>query len=287
MDWTRHRDTWPLAETSRFVLSKPHKWHVQESGSGPLLLLLHGAGGGTQSWRHLIPVLNKNYRTVAIDLPGQGFTKLGAQQRCGLDDMSEDIAALCAQEGWRPAAIIGHSAGAAIALRMAESMAPAPPVVGINAALGNFKGPAGVLFPVMAKVLAATPWVAHLFTASTARKGSVERLLAGTGSTLPPEDMVYYKALVSDRGHVDAALAMMAQWRLDPLLARLEGHPSRTLLIAGAGDKTVPPQTSKEVADRMPDAAYVELPGLGHLAHEEDAPAVAALIEPFLKEQLG
>ncbi len=271
-----------MAETSRFVLSTPHKWHVQESGNGPLLLLLHGAGGGTQSWRHLIPVLNRRFRTIAVDLPGQGFTKLGAQQRCGLDEMSADIVALCAQEGWQPDALVGHSAGAAIALRMAEEMSPAPPVIGINAALGNFKGPAALLFPVMAKVLAATPWVAHLFTASTARKGSVERLLAGTGSSLPPEDIAYYKALVSDRDHVDAALAMMAQWRLDPLLSRLGRHPSRTLLIAGSGDKTVPPQTSQDVAAQMPEASYSELPGLGHLAHEEDAGAVAALIEAFM-----
>lgn len=276
-----------MAQSSRFVLSKPHKWHVQDSGSGPLVLLLHGAGGGTQSWRHLIPLLNENYRTVAIDLPGQGFTKLGAQQRCGLDDMSEDIAALCAQEGWEPDAIIGHSAGAAIALRMAEDLTPAPPVIGINAALGNFKGPAGILFPVMAKILAATPWVAHLFTASASRKGSVERLLAGTGSTLAPEDMAFYKALISDRGHVDAALAMMAQWRLDPLLSRLGQHPSRTLLIAGGGDKTVPPQTSQDVAQQMPRATYAELPGLGHLAHEENASAVARLIEHFLKAPIA
>ncbi len=287
MDWARHRDHWPLAQTSRFVLSKPHKWHVQDSGNGPLLLLLHGAGGATQSWRHLIPLLSETHRTIAIDLPGQGFTKLGAQQRCGLDEMAEDIAALCTQEGWVPDAMIGHSAGAAIALRMAEDITPAPPVIGINAALGNFKGPAGVLFPVMAKILAATPWVAHLFTASTAREGSVERLLAGTGSTLPPGDMVYYKALVSDRGHVDAALAMMAQWRLNPLLSRLGAHPSKTLLIAGAGDKTVPAQTSRGVARDMPDADYIELDGLGHLAHEEDAGAVAALITRFLQAAPG
>jgi len=234
-----------------------------------------------------MPVLAQTYRCVAIDLPGQGFTKLGAQQRCGLEDMAADIALLCAQESWRPDAIIGHSAGAAIALRMAEDMTPAPPVIGINAALGNFKGPAAVLFPVMAKVLAATPWVAHLFTASTSREGSVERLLAGTGSVLPPEDMVYYKALVSDRGHVDAALAMMAQWRLDPLLSRLSRHPSKTLLIAGTDDKTVPAQTSRDVAGDMPNAEYVALDGLGHLAHEEDAGAVAALITRFLKPSPG
>lgn len=285
MDWARNAD-WPMASASRFVLSKPHKWHVQEMGDGPMLLLLHGAGGGTQSWRHLYEPLGESFRLVAVDLPGQGFTKLGAQGRCSLDAMSEDIAALCAQERWQPDAIIGHSAGAAIALRMAQDMSPPPPVVGINAALGNFKGLAGVAFPLIAKALAATPWIAHIFTASTARPKSVQRLLDGTGSILPVEDQEFYRRLISDKSHVESTLAMMAQWRLDPLLAGLASCLSPTLLITGGNDKAVPPATSTEVAAKMPAATVVELPGLGHLAHEEDGPLVAAEIKKFLGDHL-
>ena len=138
-------------------------------GEGPLLLLVHGAGGATQSWRHLLPLLATSYRVVAMDLPGQGFTKSGAQQRMGLVTMAQDLSGLCLDQGWEPKAIIGHSAGGAIALEMARHMHPAPPVIGINAALGNFKGLAGLVFPLMAKALAMTPWVARMFTASTAQ----------------------------------------------------------------------------------------------------------------------
>lgn len=273
-----------MAEHSRFVMCKPHKWHVQEAGTGPLLLLIHGAGGATQSWRHLFGLLTDMFRVVAIDLPGQGFTKLGAQQRCGLDAMSEDLRALCGQENWSPAALIGHSAGGAIALRMAEEMVPAPPVIGINAALSNFKGVAGMVFPVMAKALAATPMVAHLFTASAARPKSVQRLIEGTGSQLEPHDRVYYGRLVSDKTHVNGTLAMMAQWHLDALMSRIDRHPSEALFIVGEGDKTVPPQTSENVASRMPNARFQSLSGLGHLAHEEDARLVLKTMTPFLQE---
>ena len=272
-----------MRDASRFVLCKPHKWHVQEMGSGPVVLLIHGAGGATQSWRHLMPILARSFRTVAIDLPGQGFTKLGAQQRCGLDGMSADLLRLIMQEGWVPRALIGHSAGAAIALAMARMMEPVPKVVGINAALSNFKGVAGFLFPIMAKTLAALPGVAQLFTASTARPGSVARLIEGTGSNLAKNDRRHYEKLVSDSGHVGATLAMMAQWQLDGLLGGLETHPAEVLLMASTGDKAVPSTASRQAAARLPQGRYSERAGYGHLLHEEAAAEVAPEIVGFLQ----
>ena len=97
---------WPYREVSRHIACKPHLWHAQEFGTGPLVLLLHGAGGATHSFRHLIPLLSPHYRIVALDLPGQGFTVLGARGRCGLDPVAEDIAALICQQGWQPFAIM-------------------------------------------------------------------------------------------------------------------------------------------------------------------------------------
>lgn len=283
MDWARYKHDWPMAETSDFVLNKPHRWHVQRMGTtGPCVLFLHGAGGSTQSWRHLMPLLSPHMRAIAIDLPGQGFTKSGAQQRAGLWPMAEDIAALCAAQDWQIDAIIGHSAGAAIALELAPRLPRLPVVVGLNAALGNFQGLAGVLFPLMAKALAMMPGVAAFFTASTARPGSVARLIEGTGSKLSTADLRFYQALVSNREHVDATLSMMAQWDLNPLLQTLPDYAGPLLLIAAENDKAVPPQTSQNVAHKMARAEVTMLPGLGHLAHEEDAAACAAPILAFL-----
>jgi magnesium chelatase accessory protein len=285
MDWAAHQSDWPMAAASRFTLCKPHRWHVQEMGDGPTLLLIHGAGGGTQSWRHLMPLLAADARVIAMDLPGQGFTKSGSRQRHGLVPTAQDIAALCAQEGWQPQAIIGHSAGAAIALELAPMLQGRPAIVGINAALSTFKGLAGLAFPVIAKTLSVLPGVAQLFTASTTRKGSVARLIEGTGSHLPEAELKWYSALISDRDHVDGALSMMAAWDLNPLLRKLPDHASDVLLIAADGDKTVPPQTSADAALALPRGQSVLLEGLGHLAHEEDAQAVLTPIRAFLNER--
>lgn len=277
MRWPTDAKDWPLTAFSRQIQNPPHRWHVQEAGAGKTILLIHGAGGATQSFRNVLPLLAQTHHVVAPDLPGQGFTQAGAQQRYGLVAMAEDIASLCEGQGWRPDVIVGHSAGAAIALQLCLiGMRPAQ-VVGINAALANFQGMAGWLFPMMAKALAATPFSASVF-AATATPKSVRKLIDGTGSKLDDAGVGLYHRLASDKGHVDATLSMMAQWSLDNLLDQLDQIDLPVHLITGSDDLAVPPSTSKQAAARLPQAKVTVLEGLGHLAHEEDARRIASLI---------
>ncbi len=288
MDWARDHATWPNADLSRVIAHRPHRWHVQEAGQGPTILLIHGAGGATHSWRDILPDLARDHRVIALDLPGQGLTRMGTRQRCGLDKMTEDIASLCHDQGWAPDAIIGHSAGAAIALRLSQQIrrmnGQAPVVIGLNAALGHFRGVAGWLFPVMAKLLALNPMTAGLFVRSVSGPGRAEALILSTGSDLDQKGMDMYGRLIRDKGHVEATLMMMSQWRLDPLLADLPAITTRTILIAGSADKAVPPEVSQKAAERMPNASCIQLPGLGHLAHEEQPAMICDLIRQTLRD---
>ena len=282
MRWPEDAAGWPFAEASRFVGSRPHRWHVQEVGAGPLLLLIHGAGGATQSWRALIPLLARDHRVVAMDLPGQGFTRRGTGGRCGLDPMAEDLLRLIQQEGWEPEAVICQSAGVPIALRMAElGLRPPKGVIGLNAALARFEGVAGWLFPMMAKLLALNPLTAVLFTATVTDR-SVRRLLDGTGSRIGPEGVALYRRLASDRAHVDATLDMMAQWNVDGLVDRFPGLDLPVTLIASEGDTAVPWRTSEAAVQRLPRGRLVRVPGYGHLMHEEAPEETDRLIRAAL-----
>lgn len=276
---------WPHRETSRFIPCRPHLWHVQVMGAGPEVLLLHGAGGGTHSWRQIMPLLARNWRVIAIDLPGQGFTRLGARARCGVDPIAEDIRALCRQEGWQPAAVIGHSAGAALALRLAETM-PLRAVIGINAALGAFEGVAGWLYPLMARLLAMTPFAAQIFSRIWGTEARVQSLLRATGSQIDAAGQAQYLTLLRNPAHVDATLAMMAQWQLDGLLARLPQQACPCLLITAQNDRAVPPEISRTAAARMPQAEWADLGSFGHLVQEENPGAVAGLINDFLAARI-
>lgn len=274
MDWARDREIWPNAAHSRFVDVKPHRWHVQEAGVGPTILLLHGAGGATQSWRNLLPLLSKAAHVVAPDLPGQGFTKMGTRQRCGMVQMAQDLARLCDHEDWHPALIVGHSAGVPLALQLTAQVGD-PPVIGLNAALGNFEGVAGWLFPLMAKMMALNPMIPPLLARLAGGEDRTRELLATTGSILDPLGVALYSRLMSDKGHIDGTLTMMSQWNIDPLLARLPTIETPTTLLVGSLDGTVPPETSHRAARQMPHATVKAFDGLGHLMHEEAAPLIA------------
>ncbi len=274
--------SWPLREASRIIRCRPHEWHVQVVGQGPDVLALHGAGASAHSFHRLARKL-PGWRLIMPDLPGQGLTRAGGMQRLGLDAMADDLLLLCQDQGWRPRAIIGHSAGAAVALRMAEIM-PDPPgaVIGINAALGPFDGFAGWLFPKLARAMAASPFVSGIVTRFSSRRGQVERLLAGTGSSMDPEAVSQYQQLVARTAHIQGTLGMMAQWRLEPLLERLPQIAVPCLLIASDRDRAVPPKVSQEAAARLPVAEFVLMHGFGHLVHEQVPGEVAALIRAFL-----
>ncbi len=279
MDWARDGHDWPNATASRMIDCRPHRWHVQVAGLGPTVLLLHGAGGASQSWRGVFPILARDHRVVAPDFPGQGFTRMGSRWRSGLDATADDLLAMLRQEGWLPDVIVGHSAGAAVALRMAELMdGTLKGVIGINPALEPFKGITGFLFPFMARMLAMNPLTPLLFTRFSGGPSRVAELLATTGSRIDEEGLRLYGRLIRDSGHVDGTLAMMSQWKLDGLIARMPANAVPCLFLVGERDGTVPPSTARDAAARLPCARVESLGPLGHLAHEEEPDRIARRI---------
>lgn len=270
---------WPFKAQSSLVTAGRHRFWVADTGpkDAPTLLLLHGTGASLHSFRRTIPGLAQHYRTITPDLPGHGTSATGFQGRLGLDAMAQDLWTLCDTLHIQPKAIIGHSAGAAIGLRVAE-LRPVPYLIGLNAALGEFDGAAAFLFPVIAKGLATLPFAATAITAFFGRPGTVERILTGTGSPLDPEGRAQYLRLVRDPDHVTGALGMMADWKLQPLLNRLPQTTTKVTLIASEGDRAVPAQVTIDAAKRIPGAKLHLLPKLGHLAHEETEDGLSALI---------
>lgn len=270
---------WPFKAQSSLISSGRHRFWVADTGpkDAPTLLLLHGTGASGHSFRRTIPGLSQSYRVIAPDLPGHGLSATGFAGRLGLDAMAQDLWTLLDTLQVEPQAIIGHSAGAAIGLRMAE-LHHVPQIIGLNAALGEFDGAAAFLFPIIAKGLATLPFAATAITAFFGRPGTVDRILAGTGSPLDLEGRAQYLRLVRDPDHVTGALGMMADWKLQPFLNRLPQTQKKVTLIASEGDRAVPAQVSIDAAKRIPGAKLHLLPKLGHLAHEETEDGLSALI---------
>ena len=270
---------WPNREASRFVRAAGLVWHVQTMGSGPVLLLIHGTGAATHSWRDLAPILAQHFTVVAPDLPGHGFTEAPAMRRLSLAGMALALQSLLSVLNLQPKVGVGHSAGAAILARMALDGQIRPEcLVGLNAALMPLGGIPGQLFSPLAKLLVGLPLLPELFAWRARDTAVVEKLLADTGSRLDARGVALYARLVRQPGHAAAALGMMAHWDLQPLLQGLPRLRPQLLLIIGANDRTIPPADAIRIRELVPGATVATLPGLGHLAHEEKPQTVADLI---------
>ena len=274
---------WPHRDFARQIRVGPHRWRVIDTGpkEAPALLLLHGLGASGHSFRALVPLLTE-WRLVIPDLPGQGGSQTSDRRRITLDAIAVDLIALCKAIDAPVSAVVGHSAGAAIAIRIAQ-MKPEVPVIAINAALGHFDGAAGILFPLLAQGLASFPFAATAFAKLWGNPETVDKLLKGTGSQIDGEARAQYLYLVKQSAHVQGALDMMAQWKLDPLLKSLHAISSPVLFIGARSDLAVPPKVSEMSAQDMPNAKFVEVAG-GHLVHEEDPERIAELIRGWVQE---
>ena len=285
LDFDQEGGAWPNRAASRFVAAAGLRWHVQEIGDGPPMLLLHGTGSATHSWRGLVPLLSRNFRLVALDLPGHGFTGQPPQRLFTLPGMAAAIGELLAVLAVAPAMVVAHSAGAAVMLRLALDCRIAPRgLVSINGALRPYGGDAARWLSPVAKLMFNNPLVPRLFAWRASDRSAVERLIRNTGSAVDPEGVELYRVLVSNPGHVAAALGMMANWDLQSLSRDLPLLDTPLLLIAGQNDKAIKAEDVFAVREKVPHAGVEILRGLGHLAHEEAPDAVADLVLRFARE---
>ncbi len=288
------------------------RWHVRVQGSGPALLLLHGTGASGRSWQALVAPLAKRHTLIVPDLPGHGDTRAddarALKELSSIDGMASALMQLLVALGHGPGpeagllrsqaaspaqdhpsrhqgtplAIIGHSAGAAVAARMILSMGDdhvdRPGLISLNGALLPLRGPAAALMRPIARLMAATDLVPRLLALRAKDDRALRRIVASTGSTLDANGVEHYRRLLGDPAHVAGVLRMMANWDLNALQTQLHRLGERVLLVSTEGDRTVPPAYARRVARALPRARTRVLPALGHLAHEEAPERFADII---------
>lgn len=287
-DWALEGATWPNRESSRFIAAGGVRWHVQVMGAGPTLLLIHGAGAATHSWRDVAPLLARDFTVVAPDLPGHGFSSTPHAEGLSLPGMASALHALMAALGMTPNFAVAHSAGAGIALHMRlKGWIGDGGIVSLNGALRPYGGGAGQLFSILSRVLFLNPLTIELFARRARRPGAVARLIENTGSKIDEAGLALYSRLISATGHIEGTLGMMAHWDLKPLLAQIPDVTGSVTLVAAERDRAVPPSVARGALALVPGSRLVIIPGLGHLAHEEAPEMVAGIIRDALNHPRG
>ena len=85
----------------------------------PPLLLIHGFGASTYTWRHIAPELARTHRVIAVDLKGFGQSDKPFDSRYSVFDQAELLAELIEEKDLHNLTLVGHSFGGGIALMLA------------------------------------------------------------------------------------------------------------------------------------------------------------------------
>jgi pimeloyl-ACP methyl ester carboxylesterase len=113
------------------------KMYYQIFGSGPPLVLLHGAFGFVDGWATILPALTKTHQVIALELEGHGHTR-DLDRPLTFEQIAEDTAQLLKQLNIKDADFFGYSLGGTVALRVAIRH---PELVRKLAVYGSCAGP--------------------------------------------------------------------------------------------------------------------------------------------------
>lgn len=271
---------WPHREASRAVTAGGLDWHVQVAGRGPVVLLLHGSGASAHSWADVLPLLSARATVVVPDLPGHGYTRGWSLGELTLPRVAAQLEALLAALKLPvPEVVVGHSAGAALAMRFAlDAKQPPRALLGFNPSL--VAPPAAYLqfvAPLVNPVATSGP-LAWLLASTAPSWGLVDRLLDSTRSTLSEAQRARYRTLFAMPAHVQGTLGFMAAADLPRLLQDAAGLKTPPVLVVARDDDWVPQAQLMPVIRRWLPRADVRTWSGGHLLHEAHARDAAALV---------
>ena len=249
--------------------------HVIVDGSGPPLLLLHGFGATAFGFHRIAPLLRDDFTLIAPDLPGFG----GSERDPHADHSYEALASLFLELTRRldveRFAVLGHSIGAAIALRMA---AASPDRVERLVLAGGPGRPATLPAPLAPLLTLLAPLLVE------SRRGVrwLTRSAMAGGAEPDPAVIDAYLAAARVRGHAATLVSMLTGVRHGPQPA-LATIRTPTLVITGAQDGYMPPRRAAALAAAMPNAEVAIAPGAAHLLFEEQPVFCADRIRAFLE----
>lgn len=241
------------------------------------LVFIHGLGGSLSSWQFLMGGLSGAHRMTALDLPGHGNSSKNAPSEVdySVPGLASDIAAALGSSKRKPAVVVGHSMGGAVAMQLAIDH----PELIAGLVLIDSAGLGASISDELVQLMAGKPG------ADTARA-----LL-----TLFFAD----KKLVNDRGIEEmAGFQQDGGWEAQQALAKaafpggrqhsaLRDSLSRidkpVLLIWGENDRVIPLADAVAALSDFPDALLKVLPNIGHVPQVEQPATVATAVDRFVR----
>jgi len=265
----------------------PALLYAEEVGNGPPLLLLHGLGASTFTWRHVIPVLARDHRVIALDLKGFGRSDKPFDDHYSAADQAALVSDFIRKRNLGDVTVVGHSFGGTVALLTALEFKEEPGrisrlvVIDAPALKQSFPGAAGVIHAPLATYLAMTiaPQLAArelLQAVSAPRRKLPEADIAGYA--------VPYGSLGSSHAFVATTEAILKA-NTSRMGSRYPEIGQPTLIVWCRHDRVVPLMTGSKLARLLPNARLEVLNHCNHLPQDEVPDSLVGDLEAFFKRR--
>lgn len=246
------------------------------------VLLVHGMGqNGFTDWLPTMPQLARRYHVIAVDLPGFGYSD-APSGRYSPTNYARILQSLLIRHAKGSAIVVGHSMGAAVALRLASTHPERVNKLILVDVAGILHRTAfakhGASLPVSASSM---PEILKEPVARAAEWGNtmVERILGLPDVTqiLRHSDLAW-DALLRNRANANAALALIDE----DFSAAVHTLQQPTQIIWGEADAVAPLRTGQLLARRLPRAELKSMPRIGHTPMLEASDRFLALLSSAL-----
>jgi 2-hydroxymuconate-semialdehyde hydrolase len=265
-------------EISQTVVAAGIRTNYHDVGQGKPVLLLHGSGAGVSAfanWRLSLLVLGREFRVLAPDMVGFGFTDRPVEASYTLELWLKHALGFLDALGLASVDIVGNSFGGGLALALA---ARAPERVGRMVLMGS----AGTSFELTAGLDAA--WG---YTPSLSNMRKLLDIFAFDRS-LVTDDLARLRYAASVRPGFQESFSQMfpaprQRW-IEALAtpdAALKALPHQVLLIHGREDQVVPLQSSMRLLTLIPRAELHVFGQCGHWTQIEHAARFNQLVANF------
>ncbi|MCP2341909.1 alpha/beta fold hydrolase [Actinomadura rupiterrae] len=234
------------------------------TGTGPGLVLVHGTGAdGPGNWGPLIEALASRFTIVAPDLSGAGATR-DAGGPILMDDLVRQVLAAADHAGLDRFHLAGHSLGGTVALAVAGTAPDRVISVVSHAAWAKTDPWMAFQFDLWARLTVADPELQARLLQCTAMGDATLRARSDADFQAATEG---FTAAISAAS--DGFLRQVEADRAVDITALLPRITAPTVIISSADDRIVPPHHQRAVAEAVPHAQLVEVPG-GHGLPFED-----------------
>jgi pimeloyl-ACP methyl ester carboxylesterase len=251
-------------------------------GDGPPLALVHGWTGAASNFAELAPLLAQRFRVLVPDLPGHaGSSPLPAAPN--LDAYADRVRQIASHERMLPLAVVGHSMGGLVALRLALRRPADVSALVLAASAGIESVTRRAEFWIALLGLVRPGRMIAPFRLAVARSPLLRRAVFGPYQVADPaalSERAIDGLLGASGHHTDVVSAGKALVRDDPRV-ELEDVRCPVLVLWGARDLQVPVADAFEYARRLRAPVRV-IADCGHLLVAERPDACAHAISEFL-----